>query len=53
MLAAFPHMAVTVGVVVEAPLAGRFDEARTGLPSVGAGASWLHVGFVGGLLTYL
>ncbi len=53
VLAAFAHMAVTVGLVVEAPLAGRFDEVRMGAASVDAGAGWLHVGFVGGLLTYL
>ena len=53
VLAAFAHMAVTVGVVAEVPLAGRFAEVRTGAASVDAGASWVHVGFVGGLLTYL
>jgi hypothetical protein len=53
VLAAFAHMAVTVGLVVEAPLAGRFDETKTGAPSVDAAAGWLHVGAVGGLLTYL
>jgi hypothetical protein len=42
-----------VGVVAELPLAGRFDEARSGGPSVDAGAGWVHVGFAGGLLTYL
>jgi hypothetical protein len=53
VLAAFSHMAVTVGLVAEVPLAGRFDEVRTGGAAVDAGAGWVHVGFVGGLLTYL
>jgi hypothetical protein len=53
VLAAFAHLAVTVGVVAEVPLAGRFDEMRTGAASVDAGAGWVHVGVVGGLLTYL
>jgi hypothetical protein len=49
----FPHVAVTAGAVAELPLAGRFDETRSGGgPAVDAGASWLHVGLVGGLLTY-
>ncbi len=53
VLAAFAHMAATVGVALEAPLAGHFDETRSGAPTVDAGAGWLHVGVVGGLLTYL
>jgi hypothetical protein len=53
VLAAFAHMAATVGVAVEAPLAGHFDEAKTGAPTVDASAGWLHVGVVGGILTYL
>jgi hypothetical protein len=53
VLAAFAHMAVTVGLVVEAPLTGRFDEVRSGAGTVNAGAGWVHVGVVGGLLTYL
>jgi len=53
VLAAFAHMAVTLGIVAEVPLTGRFAEVRTGAASVDAGASWVHVGFVGGLLTYL
>jgi len=53
VLTAFAHMAVTVGFVVEAPLTGRFDEVRAGAASVDAGAGWVHVGVVGGLLTYL
>jgi len=53
VVVAFPHMAVTVGIVAELPLTGRFDETRTGAASVDTGAGWVHVGFVGGLLTYL
>jgi hypothetical protein len=53
VLTAFAHMVVTVGFVVEAPVTGRFDEVRAGAPSVDAGAGWVHVGVVGGLLTYL
>jgi hypothetical protein len=53
VLAAFAHMAVTVGVVAEVPLAGRFDEVRSGAAAVDSGAGWVHVGVVGGLLTYL
>ena len=53
VVAAFPHMAVTAGVVVEAPLTGSFSEQRGGAPNIDAGAAWTHVGFVGGLLTYL
>jgi hypothetical protein len=53
VLAAFAHMAATVGVAIEAPLAGHFDETKSGAPTVDAGAGWLHVGVVGGLLTYL
>jgi hypothetical protein len=53
VVVAFPHMAVTVGVVAELPLAGRFDEVRAGAASLDASAGWVHVGFVGGLLTYL
>jgi len=53
VLTAFAHMAVTVGLVVEAPLTGRFEESRSGAANVEAGAGWVHVGVVGGLLTYL
>jgi hypothetical protein len=53
VLVAFPHVAVTAGLVAELPLTGTFDEARTGAATVDSGAGWLHVGFVGGLLTYL
>ena len=53
VLTAFAHMAVTLGIVAEVPLAGRFSEVRTGAASVDAGADWVHVGLVGGLLTYL
>ena len=53
VIVAFPHAAATLGLVVEAPVTGSFSEQRTGAPGVDAGAAWTHVGFVGGLLTYL
>jgi hypothetical protein len=54
VIAAIAHVAVTGGLIVELPLAGRFDEQRSGGgASVGAPAAWTHVGIAGGLLTYL
>lgn len=52
--APLPHVAVTCGIFAEVPLAGWFDERRSGGgASVDAGAAWLHVGLTGGLLVYL
>ncbi len=51
---ALPHIAITAGIIAELPVVGHLDETRSGgLPSIDGGASWLHVGIVGGLLVYL
>jgi len=54
VVTALPHIAITAGVVAELPVVGQLEEQRSGrLPSIDGSASWLHVGIVGGILTYL
>ena len=54
VIAVFSHMAMTAGAIGELPLAGSFDETRSGgHPGVQASAAWLHIGVTGGLLAYL
>jgi hypothetical protein len=53
VISAFPHTAITAGLVAELPVVGRFDERRVGGPSVDGGAAWTHVGVLGGIVTYL